>query len=98
MMQIHHTRHPIKPKPIELVRLHVKSEIAEQEAHDLMVAIVEETAVPEVVPAFAAFVEVLVVGAVEVVDPIEDVLACVRVDDVEEDGDAHAVRGVYELL
>lgn len=98
MMQIHHTGHPIKPKSIELVHLHVEAEIAEQETHDLMVAIVEEPTVPELMSTFSAFMEILVVRAIEIIDSIEDVLACMGVNDIEENGYAHAMRGVYELL
>ena len=30
-MKIHHTRHSIKPEAVELVHLHVKAEVAEEE-------------------------------------------------------------------
>jgi len=48
--------------------------------------------------ALCAAVEVLVVAAVELVEAVGDVLARVRVDDVEEDRKAEAVRRVDQLL
>lgn len=44
--------------------------------------------VPEIVASTGALVEVLVVSPVELVETIEDVLASVRVHDVEEDSDS----------
>lgn len=98
MVLVHHARHAVEAEAVELVLLDPEAQIAEQEAEDLVVAVVEEAAVPELVPAAAALVEVLVVGAVELVDAIEDVLARVRVHDVEQDGDTHAMRGINQLL
>jgi hypothetical protein len=63
-----------------------------------VVSIVEEPAVPELVAALGAFVEVLVVGAVEEVQPVEDVLRCVRVYDVEQDREAEAVGSIDQFF
>lgn len=48
--------------------------------------------------AFGALVEVLVLAAVKVVQSIEDVLASVRVYNVQEDSDAKAMGSVDKLL
>lgn len=49
-------------------------------------------------PTLGAFVEVLVVAAVEHVETVQHVLRCVGVDNVEEDSDAHAVGGIDKLF
>lgn len=63
-----------------------------------MTAVVEQATVPQLVAAFGTFMEVEVVAAIEHVQPIQHILGRVAVDDVEQDGDAHAVRGVNQLL
>lgn len=98
MMEVHHAGHTVESEAIELVRLHVEAEVTEEEAQDLVVSIVEQSAIPELVTALATFVEVEVVCTVKIIDTIEDVLACMRMDHVQEDCDAHAVCGVNQLL
>lgn len=48
--------------------------------------------------AASSAVEVLVIGAIELVNSIEDVLARMRVHDVEQDGQAHRMRGIHKLF
>lgn len=57
-----------------------------------------DSRVPQLVPALPAAVEVLVVGAVKVVEPVGRVVARVRVHDVEEHGEAEPVRRVDQAL
>ena len=91
MMLVHHTCDAIKPETVKLVFVHPETKIAQQEAQDFVMAIVEKAAVPEVVASLAAFVEVEMVSAVKLVDTVENILACVRVDNVKEDGDTQTV-------
>lgn len=42
--------------------------------------------------------EVEMIGAIEEVQTIEDILACMGMDDVEKNGKAHTVRSVDELF
>lgn len=72
MMLVHHTRNTIESEPVKHVFVHVEPEIREEEAHDLMVTIVEESTIPELVSSSRAFVEVAVVGAVKVVEAAKD--------------------------
>lgn len=72
MMLVHHTGNPIEPEPVKHVFVHVEPEIREEEPHDFVVAIVEESTVPELVSSSRAFVEVAVVGPVKVVEAAED--------------------------
>ena len=83
MVHIHHARHAVESEPIKLVLLHIIPQVGEQEAQDLMVAVIEKPGVPEFVPALGAFVEILVVSPVELVEAVEHVLASVRVHDIK---------------
>lgn len=98
VMKVHHARHAIKPESVEMILLNPESQVTEQESKDLMRAIIEETAIPKLVTPPGTFVEVAMIGAIEEVEPIEDVLTRVGVNDVEKDGYAHAVGGVNELF
>lgn len=42
MMGVHHASDSVKPKTVKHVLLHVKAEVGEEEAQDLVVAVVEE--------------------------------------------------------
>jgi hypothetical protein len=86
MMCIHHARHAVEPEAVKLVLVHVVPQIGEQEAHDLVVAVVEEPRVPELVLALGALVEILVVGPVEFIKTVEHVFARVRVHDIKQNG------------
>ena len=48
-----------------------------------MMTVIEQPTVPKFMPTFRAFVEVEMIGPVKFVQPVEDVLARVRVHDVE---------------
>ena len=97
MVVVHHAGHAVEPEAVELVLLHPVTEVAQQESKNLVMPVVEESTIPELVPTTTTFMEVLVVRAIEEVEPIENVLAGMRVHNVEEDGDAHAVSCIDEL-
>ena len=94
VMRVEHAGHAVEAEAVEVVLFHPKAQIREQEAQDLVVAVVEDPTVPELVATARAAVEVQRVAVVEHVEAVEHVLAGVRVHDVQQDGDAHAVRGV----
>ena len=98
VMVVHHARDAIKAEAVELVFLHPESQVAEQEPKNFVVAVVEQTTVPQLVSSSAAFMEVEVVRSIKVVQPVQHVFARMRVNDVEEDSDTHAVRRVDEFL
>lgn len=60
--------------------------------------VVKEPRVPQLVPTSSSFVEVEVIAVVEHVQAISHILARMRVDYVEQDGDAHPVRSINKLL
>lgn len=88
----------VEAETVKLEFLHEVAEVGQEEAQDLVVAVIKQARVPELVAALAALVEVEVVAAVKHVDAVQHVLARVRVDDVKQYGDAQAVGGVDELL
>lgn len=67
MVDVHHASHSVKPEAVKLVLFHPEPEVAHEEAENFVVAIVEETAVPELVTALCTLMEVLVVAAVKLV-------------------------------
>ena len=95
---VEHRSHSIKPEPIEPILLQIPAEVGQQEPQHLPAAVVEEPRVPEGVDPARAAVEEAAVRAVELVEAVQHVLGSVRVNDVEQDVDAQAVRGVDQLL
>ena len=95
---VEHGSDAVEAKPIELILLHPEAQVTQQKPQNLVRAVVKESRVPEFVPPPRALVEVLVVATVEHVQAVEDVLGGVRVHDVQQDGDAHAVGGVDEFF
>lgn len=89
--------------------LHVVAQVREQESQDLVAPVVEDAAacqrgerlgdvrVPQLVLSPGSRVEVLVVRPVKVVEPVERVDRCVRVHDVEQNGQSEPVCRVDEL-
>jgi hypothetical protein len=98
MVKVHHARHAIKSEAIKPVLFHPKAEVAHKESEYLVRAVVEEARVPELMAAPAALVEVAMVRAVEKVQAIEHILTRVRMYNVEQYGDSHAVCGVDEFF
>lgn len=95
---VKHGGHTIKAETVEAVFLHPEAKVGEQESQNFVVTVVKQSAVPELVATLGALVEVEVVGVVEHVQPVKDILRCVRVNHVEQDSDTHAVRSVNQLL
>lgn len=98
VMHVEHAGHAVEAEPVKAILFHPEAEITEQEAQHLVVTVVEETAIPELVTAFAALVEVQMVGAIEHVQSVKDILGCVAVDDVEEHDQSQTVCRIDELL
>ena len=98
MVNVQHARHSIKSEAIELILIHPEAEITEKETHNLVVTVIEQSAIPLVVASLASRVEVLMVCAVELIDTIQHVLGGVAVDDIEEHNNTQAVSSVDELL
>ena len=111
MVRVHHARDAVESESVKHIHVHVKSKVRKQESQNFVVPIVEQPGIPKLVTSSRAFVEVLMVGTVKNVDsdrsaldhllndlPIEDVLASVRVHDIEKDSHAHLMCLVDERL
>lgn len=113
MVLVHHTGHPIKPEAIEHVDIHVEAEVRQEEAQHFVVAVIEEPRVPQLMSAFSTFMEIEMIGAVEHVDamaisggpnvhdnvsPVNNILAGMRVHNIEKNSEAHLMRFVNQSL
>lgn len=74
MVSIEHACYTVEPESIKSIFVHPKPQVTEQETHDFMVAVVEESAIPLIVLTFAAAVEILVISAIKFVKSIKHVL------------------------
>mmetsp|Transcript_53980 Transcript_53980/g.110172 ORF Transcript_53980/g.110172 Transcript_53980/m.110172 type:complete len:679 (+) Transcript_53980:411-2447(+) len=90
--------HAVEAEAVEAVLLQPPPQVRQQETQHLPRRVVEDTTVPEGVVAFGPLVEVLMRGAVEVVDAVKDVLGSVRVHNVEQHRHPHRVRLVDQAL
>ena len=63
-----------------------------------MVVVIKQTTVPEFVLPFPAFVEILVVGAIELVQSIKDIFAGMRMNNVEKYRQAHTMSCINEFF
>ncbi len=64
MVCIHHAGHTVKPKPMELIFIHIESDVALEESHH---GIVEETTIQMFVSSFTSLMEVQVIRPVELI-------------------------------
>lgn len=98
MVSVEHARHTVEPEAVKVVLVHPESEVAQQEAHDFMMTIVEQSAVPELMSSLWALVEVLMVSSIKLIQTIEHVLGSMTVNNIQQDNKAQAVSSVYQLL
>ena len=63
-----------------------------------MVPIIEEAAIPLLMPTLGTFMEVQMVRSVEHVESIQSVFGSVAMDNIKQDDYSHAMSSVDELL
>lgn len=95
---VEHACDAIEAEAVKLILVHPEPQVAEQEPHHLVVTIIKESAVPQIVATSAAFVEILVIRSIEVIQAIEDVLGSMAMHDVEQHSEAHSVGRVDKFL
>ena len=95
---VHHAGHTIESEPVELELLHPVAKIAEQESYNLVRPIVEEAAVPEIVTSLSSLMEIEVVSSIELVETVQDVLACMGVHDIEKDSNTQSMGRVDQFF
>jgi len=67
MVFIHHACYAVKSEAIELEYFHVEPQVTQQEPQNFVVVVIKQATIPEFVTPFSAFVEILVVGTIELV-------------------------------
>ena len=98
VIEIEHARHAVEAEAVDVELFEPETDIAEQEAEDFVLAVIKEHGIPRGVLAPGSGVEVLVVGAVEVVQAFDGVLDGVAVDEIEIDGEPEAVGIIDEAF
>ena len=98
MVEVEHGGDAIEAETVEVVLIKPEAAVGEEEVEDVRLAVVEATGVPGIVPTAGAVVEVLIRRAVEKGETIALVLDGVGMDNVHDDGQAHAVRLVHQRL
>lgn len=83
-MYVEHAGHSVETEAIELVLLHPEAQVTQEEAQDFVASVVEQSTIPLLVSAFATFMEVQVIGAIEHVEPIKNVLRSMAMDHVQQ--------------
>ena len=63
-----------------------------------MRAVVEKATIPKLVAAFATFMKVKVVRPIKEIQAIQDILASMRVDDIEKNYKSKSMCCVYQLF
>ena len=97
-VQVHHRGDPVEAKTVEAILLHPEADIAQQEAQHLHLAVVEDERIPHVVPPLWAGVEILVLGSVELVESVVDVLDRMAMDQVQQHAQTQAVGRVDQVF
>lgn len=73
MVYIKHTCDSVETEAIEAVFFHPETKVAQKEAQDLVVAVVEQPTVPQVMSALSSFMEIKVVCSIKHVQSIIDI-------------------------
>ena len=63
-----------------------------------MRAVVEKAAIPKLMAAFATFMKVKVVRSIKGIQAIQNILASMRVDDIEKDYKTKSMRCIYQFF
>ena len=63
-----------------------------------MRAVVEKATIPKLMAAFATFMKVMVVRPIKEIQAIQNILASMRVDDIEKNYKPKSMRCVYQLF
>ena len=89
---------PSKRNPSKWILVEPEAAVGEQEVQDLVFRVIEAARIPGLVVAARARVEILVVRAVEAVEPFHLVLDRVGMDEVHDHAEPRAVGRVDQFL
>src|ERR1700734_527615 len=98
MMSIYHASNTVKTESVKLIFIHPEPQITQKKSQNLVICIVEESAIPQLVSAFATFVEIQMICAVKLVQAIENILRCMAVNDIEKHHNTKTMGCVNELF
>lgn len=98
MMDIEHAGDTVKTETVKLILIHPETKVAQQKPENLVVSVVEKSAIPLIVATLAAAMEVLVIGTIELIETVKNILRGMTVNDIEKNNNTHAVGCVNELL
>ena len=98
MVFVHHRRDAIETETVKFELFHPVSQVRQQKSQDFPLAVVEASRIPHPVVTLRTAVEVLAIGAIEHVDTIRNVRRRVRVNQIHQNGNAHGVRFVNQIL
>ena len=65
---------------------------------DFAFSVVKELSTPSRMVSSVAFMEKLIYGAVKITDSLVNVINCVRMYHIEQDGNVHSVSRVYQFF
>ena len=95
---IEHAGHAVKAEAVEMILVHPELDVGEQEVQNARAAVVKALAAPGRMIALAARMEELVHRAVKAVDALGGVLNRMGMHQIQQHGQAKAVRLVDERL
>jgi len=98
MMGIKHARNAVKSKSIKVVLIHPEPQITKKKSHNLVAAIVEQPAVPQLVLSLGTTMEIAAICAIKLVQAVQHVLGGVTVDYVQKHNNSESVCSINELL
>ena len=98
---VDHRRHAVEAEAVEMELVEPVLDVRQQEVLHLLLSVVEEFRIPVGLVSGLAGLRVEVVGSVEFVDPLVEVLDVVRMHEVHDDGQPEFVGAsdqLFELL
>ena len=98
VVDVHHTRDTVEPETIKFEFLHIEPKIAEEEAENLVASVVEQPTIPQFVLSFRTAMEVEVVCTIKRIKAVKNVLASVRMNNIEQNNYPQAVSCVNEFF
>ena len=98
VVAVEHRRHPVEAEAVEGELVEPVFDVREQEVLHFALAVVEEFRIPVGLVARLARGRVEVVRAVQLVDPLVEVLHVVGVHEIHDDGQSQLVRPAHQLF
>ena len=95
---IDHRGHPVEAEPVEMELLQPVADVGEQKTANLRLGVVEQHRIPIGVTPRLAGRRIEVVGTVQLVEPLVQILHIVGVNQIHNDGQPHRVGPAHQRL